>query len=648
MRCSLLTISSYLDGELSPERSGELEAHLVACARCSNGLGYLREEKERIRTLMAVHAREGAAEELLATVGLVAAPARPHDLEEPEPQTPPQFLLDLPDAGSRAPDVPVDPGTLELPGTAMPKVPGGTNGTGTPAPPPLEANDAAVPNGTFAPPDVAPPLLTPIRDAPPMPEPPPRDAGLVRELQPAPGDAAPLDAMPPSPDDLADPALAPVRPPRPASWFERARDTIALRWALMRGGEIDAAGDDDIQIVSGAGAPPRHAPRSVERPARTAGPAGAPVVAAAPPRSADPPAAPAEAEVGGPEHELMQPDEAMQAQAETFPIPDDAIDPRTVWPQLRPRAGEEAREPERNPIAPPLAFRDYGVDRYRASSPPRYAPEPAPEPPETQPPVSSPVPRSTTPQPAPQPAHARSGRHVRALHGGGRTFKLPAVPFPRPHPRGRRPALAGPLGDRRLWIFGSAVAILALIGLLLGKQVTQPSNPSLATGAVPNPTAIALPSSPAHAPTAAATPVPTPAPTAVPTPTPAPTPAQPNPATLTGVQTLGSGATGVQVQDLRYGEHPNDFRIVFDLSGGATPTTQVGFGNPTTLYVEFSGVTGGSAPAQPPAGQTATAVKLVQPSPIAGKTIYEITLARPATLATSYLLSPTRLVIDLG
>ena len=59
-------------------------------------------------------------------------------------------------------------------------------------------------------------------------------------------------------------------------------------------------------------------------------------------------------------------------------------------------------------------------------------------------------------------------------------------------------------------------------------------------------------------------------------------------------------------------------------------------------------MTGTASPAQPPAGQTATAVKLLQPSPIPGKTIYAITLAKPATLATTYLLSPTRLVIDLG
>lgn len=616
MRCSLLSISSYLDGELSPERSGELEAHLVACSRCSNGLGYLREEKERIRTLMAVHAREGAAEELLATVGLVAAPETPQHVE---PQSPPQFLLDLPDTGkaAAAPDT-TGPDTLELPGTAMPKpAANGTNGKAAPAPapPPVEEIAPAEPADTAPAPEVAPaPEATPP----------------AAEVTPPP----PQMAAPPAHDDVAPPP-APLHTPRPSSWFERARDTIALRWALMRGVEMDDDEDDGFQIISGAGAPPRPTSRSVERPARTVGPADEPVVAAAESRSFDPEAAPTEPE-------------AYEPPDEPIPAPDDAIDPRMVWPQLRPRAVEPQPEPERAPVVPPLAFRDYGTDSYHPSTPPPDEPEPSPAAPVPPPARSIPAGDSTAPQQAP----AGSGRHMRALHGGGRTFKLPAVPFPRPRPAGARSPLGSPLGDRRLWIFGATVVILALIGLLLGKHVTQPVNPNLAAGAVPNPTAIALPSASAHAPTAAATPVPTPAPTATPTAaptaTPAPRPAQPNPANLTGVQTLGSGASGVQVQDLRYGEHPNDFRIVFDLSGSATPTTQVGFGNPTTLYVEFSGVTGGTAPAQPPAGQTATTVKLLQPSPIAGKTVYEITLAKPSTLATSYLLSPTRLVIDLG
>ena len=80
----------------------------------------------------------------------------------------------------------------------------------------------------------------------------------------------------------------------------------------------------------------------------------------------------------------------------------------------------------------------------------------------------------------------------------------------------------------------------------------------------------------------------------------------------------------------------------------SSPATTVGFGNATTLYVVFTGVSGSSSVTQPSSGQEVTAVNLLQPSPIAGTTVYEITLANPATLSTIYLQSPLRLVIDLG
>ena len=44
----------------------------------------------------------------------------------------------------------------------------------------------------------------------------------------------------------------------------------------------------------------------------------------------------------------------------------------------------------------------------------------------------------------------------------------------------------------------------------------------------------------------------------------------------------------------------------------------------------------------------AAAVQRLQPSPLTGKTIYEITLSGAAKLSTMYLESPLRLVIDLS
>ena len=55
MKCSLLTLSCYVDAELPAPRRGELEAHLVGCHRCRAGLGHLREEVERVEGLARVH-----------------------------------------------------------------------------------------------------------------------------------------------------------------------------------------------------------------------------------------------------------------------------------------------------------------------------------------------------------------------------------------------------------------------------------------------------------------------------------------------------------------------------------------------------------------------------------------------------------------
>jgi hypothetical protein len=65
MKCSLLTLSCALDGELSRERQLELDAHLITCERCKTGMRYLREETERISMLAPVHLSAGTATALL-------------------------------------------------------------------------------------------------------------------------------------------------------------------------------------------------------------------------------------------------------------------------------------------------------------------------------------------------------------------------------------------------------------------------------------------------------------------------------------------------------------------------------------------------------------------------------------------------------
>ncbi|HVB53730.1 MAG TPA: zf-HC2 domain-containing protein [Candidatus Acidoferrales bacterium] len=75
MKCSLLTLSCALDGELSRERQMELDAHLITCERCKTGMRYLREETERISLLAPVRLTADKATALLERSRvLVSAP----------------------------------------------------------------------------------------------------------------------------------------------------------------------------------------------------------------------------------------------------------------------------------------------------------------------------------------------------------------------------------------------------------------------------------------------------------------------------------------------------------------------------------------------------------------------------------------------
>ena len=74
MKCSLLTLSCALDGELSRERQSELEAHLVTCERCRTGMRYLRDETHRIAQLARVELSGATATALLERARVVVAP----------------------------------------------------------------------------------------------------------------------------------------------------------------------------------------------------------------------------------------------------------------------------------------------------------------------------------------------------------------------------------------------------------------------------------------------------------------------------------------------------------------------------------------------------------------------------------------------
>jgi hypothetical protein len=179
-----------------------------------------------------------------------------------------------------------------------------------------------------------------------------------------------------------------------------------------------------------------------------------------------------------------------------------------------------------------------------------------------------------------------------------------------------------------------------LLGLLIGRQVTNTG--PLVASTIPR-------SAPTHH---AATP-PTAAPLPVTTPAPAPTaviPVAPTPQALTGAKTIGAGSSGFSVADVRYGEHPNDFRLVFDMAFPNTvtgsPTTVIGYAGPTTLYVEFTGVNGVSNVASMPPGQVVVSVVPLPEVRNTGRLSFKITLRKNAPF-DAYYLSGARLVIDV-
>ena len=145
-------------------------------------------------------------------------------------------------------------------------------------------------------------------------------------------------------------------------------------------------------------------------------------------------------------------------------------------------------------------------------------------------------------------------------------------------------------------------------------------------------------------PTAAPLPIATPAlsPTAI-------IPAAPTPQQLTGAKTLGNGSGGFSVADVRYGEHPNDFRLVFDMAFPNTvtgdPATVIGYDGATTFYVEFTGVSGASNIATMPPHRWSCQWWRCRRPATRDRLVFKITLGKNVAF-DAYYLSGARLVID--
>jgi len=652
MRCSLLALSSYLDAELEVAQTGELEAHLLACDRCRTAIEHLREESERIGALARVHIPDGAVQELFSQIGLIeegdALPVGPPHRDRPTTvEAPPWFSAErgraLPWAprggyesnrserreliGGRTPRVAVaEPPELFLWEEPMDQIVTST----MPAPPPVQA------------------LLKPVMEMPRAPE------ALVASPQPPDVVAGP---QPPAIDD------AERQPPQPHTGgapnaFQRMRDAVAVRFALWRGAGSHL--ESNVEIVSGAGAPSWN-----QRAHPKAWSESPPVVVAPEPPALEQPVPPPVVQP------VPEPETAAPALDRQAPVAKTAREPATDEAAVSEPSAAELATPELADVLGEVASLAAPLGRSSTPSParvkpvrnghkgPMVAPLAIPEklPELVDEPMDADIPgeqlaavdamvspdafRHDTQPPAPS-APAMPGRHVRRLKSqtSDRRSWNPAQPRTGRHvlPIGG-PAVAAADRDRGLWIFAAVTAVILVLGLLIGRTVTQTAPHAAAHATRPHPTAQAT-----AVPTVAPLPVATPAPAV------ATGPAAPAPGQLTGSHTIGTGSSGFSVADLRIGQHPNDFRLVFDLAFPSTvtgaPTTVIGYDGPTTLYVEFTGVVGTSPIQSMPPGQV---VVSVTPLPMARNTnrlVFKITLRKNAPF-DAYYLSGARLVIDI-
>jgi hypothetical protein len=713
MRCSLLALSSYIDTELDQEPAGELEAHLVACDRCRTAIGHLREESGRIAALARVHVPDDAVHDLFSQIGLIAEddelPEGPVHRDRPAPvEAPPWFGAErgaaLPWAprptghdpsrpreliGERSPITAVaEPPELLLWDETVDQI-----ATAAPVPPPVLLVPAPEPMPI---PEIEPEVVAPVEpypialvgfepatDAALEPEPVDhldQDSVASFELessfpQPTFSEPQPPEVMAPEPQppDLSTsaPMVAPPRLATGPNAFQRVRDAVAVRFALRRRGEAEF--DSGVEIVSGVGAPrwdqrarSRHWSDSPPIVA-AATPAPAPeVVEPLSPRVARPnpfsrlmariTAAPAVADLDDavPEETRLERD-VEPADQSVAALDDVKASQKTAGPTPSPEFADVLSEvaslaaPLERPHAPvangtyaePSSWMDdkpaEPTFEYRGAG---GATAPAPEPDTTT------FEEDTTQfglrdEAASPPA---PGRHVRRLQSQrpDRRQWNPTQPVTGRHvlPLGG-PAVGAADRDRRLWLFGAITVVLMLLGLLVGRQVTQ-TGPLAATLPPSTPTHHATTTTP---PTTAPLPVTTPAPSPI-----AILPTAPTPQQLTGAKTLGSGSSGFSVADVRYGEHPNDFRLVFDMAFPNTvtgdPATVIGFDGATTLYVEFTGVSGASNIAAMPPHQVVVSVEALPAVRNTDRLVFKITLSKHAAF-DPYYLSGSRLVIDI-
>lgn len=686
MKCSLLVLSCYLDDELEARKRGELEAHLVACQRCRGGLAHLREEVERIGGLARVHVPDHSAHSLMEITGLIGADDplpprrraalvvdRPADLPPwlggeagaalpwssprpgrvrplPHPMPGADEMRSFPDEAAPAAAMASahlgsgpDAAAMELAGAALPP----PDATGVPAlpfdvislsilrqpetevesvveePEPISGQTTMLPvEAMAAEPSVDAMLTEPAEEAtlaePTSGEAP--SAELFTEMSP------PIDAPPTEPVAQETPPAPPAAGDPPVSvWTTETETPTDSSTIAAEAAAADAGGIAGVEAEAPAGplAAPRagvfarirdyfamrrvvsRAPREVyDDSVEIISGTGAPIRAG---RS--------RAELARRRSEALRP--------AGMPIPDADGDADEAPGMMRPNTyvghvnlEQTRREPALREQLPPPARPSAAFHTEAPVVEPLTAPQRETGTP-WQPREENPLtgwPMETPRQPIqPSPTEIREGRRLLALFSGavlvmfavGVASARSSSPIPAPAPSAQQSLPSAP--------------VVPPSGAPAASQQPQASAP-----AVQQPPAAQPP----------------------------PVSQQPAGA-LSGVHVLGDGGTGWQIQTIRYGDHTSFLRVAFDLApgGGTTtgsPKVTIGLSDATTLLVEFNGVIPAGSVGSLPSAKFVTSVKLLQPSPVPGATVYQFKLARALTINPSYLSGPTRLIIDLG
>jgi hypothetical protein len=623
VKCSLLTLSTFIDDELAPQRRAEVDAHLVGCARCSAGAATLRDERSRIGQLARVTIDPGSAQLMLEQVGIAVGtmdersplpprPEAPADEHRPWqggtssaalPWTPrrPEAVAQLPSAPATAPDVAVDL-QADLPLDGVRAAPPSWKRPARPPAPPDGVDDLGIgPDDAVA--ETAwtdadeqwlnggEPAESWEADLPPPAEPMPPSATTWTPPEP-PGDVEPrpvatapetsLPAPQPDPPLYAQPPTRLAAASGPAAVWARLRDAVSVRLALSHG--TDAL-DDTVQIVSGTGRP-----RAADRPVVDMASASAPPVP-------HPPSPVGKVELDGlagaaraPEITGEAPPAALAVPAPLPPAPDvAALDDPAAWNAFAASSYPEASTPEAQPAPEARAPRQLGRHSRAVAR--------------DQVPLSTRLTRGT----AAVALALRTGAAATTASVRSRLTRVRAT---------------GP--DSRLLAGIAVVGLIFVLALIIGHSSSRPTAPAARRPS----TATTAPQRSAPAVTA------TGAAAAAVAPAPAP------------VQTFGAGGTGFQVLRLRYGAQAGYERTVFDIAGAAgTPKVTAQFTTPTTLTVTFAGTAPAGPTVTPNPGRVISSVTLVSTS--GGRSVYRFTLTRAATITAFYLASPTRFVLDV-